>query len=596
MGKKAKQRFITVIAALAVTFSSLFGLLRSGTVALAAADEVPVTSHLVITTDFDGEALTAGTRFNLILNYSTTYLDTFWSSIGTSVGPLNADGTAFDLEIAKKLKVVCKSNEDGSVEDGELDVNFGSLSNRSYDTRNTCDRFVTAPLGNKDLGSFTVGIYCSSTRRALSSSESITITVPIEVTEDIEVDSVTFGVIGKVVDGKEYFLHSDILNFGVEQRPVNRFINLKLYGTDGIISVENAVIKLKPDNYLVNLDAGVSAQALETVDLTLSPASIVLDRLTSTLYVKPTFTDAAITSRIGTDKSNKVLVRHDETEPIPIPSGSTKLIIHVHYNPENTEEYQEYSIDLVFTSIRLKDINVNTGTAEMTKVGLQGEFNADKFAYSVKVPDSAPSAQITATVPETEVAEEITLSAEGCTISQTTVNSGAAFTVSEITEGATVTLTAKSTDGEITQNYRLTFGILSTDTEIKEFNIVSGELKYNNDSKKAEENACDYYFAVKEGKNYSMSITVASTSSSKYSQIDGKTDEYIVTVTAEAGNSKDYKVILSKDSGSNTAFNILKVVDFVAVESVAVDTISCFSLPLRIINIIIWDILVPIFG
>ncbi|MDE6585763.1 MAG: hypothetical protein K2K80_03685 [Clostridia bacterium] len=592
MRKKLKSRFITIFTALVISFTALFGLLSAGKTVLAAEDETDYLSDLHISTEIGEDGLVKGSTFKLKLDFTTTHTDTFWGSLLVCIGPLNEAGDNFDSDIAKKFEV--------AKEGKKLKVDYGALPVSAYTV--SSDDFFGFGTTYKKYGCCQLAFaYKYLDDEPLSSEIPVSITVDINVLDDIDADSVTFGLNKKTnkAGAGGASVNSPLYNELVfEGYTKERFVPSSAAAVQWpVVSSNEALIQLK---YLIKLEAGLSADALYEIDLKNSP-QIVLDKSVTQLYVKPIFANESMYAVIGPKLHDGEGVSHNQVKSVNISSSATKLFITSH-DGTTADGTQEDEVEIIFTSTRLKDLVATAGTEDMT-CGLQGVFDEDIFSYRVNVPDNDLSAKITATVPaDGKVAEEISLSADGCKIENETVTSGTEFTVTEISEGAKLILTVTSTEYEnLSASYVITFHIASTDTSIKSFTLIRGENVYNSDKLKAEEALCNYHFTIAEADGCSAAITLANGATYKIGDRTGglyPAGEYTLTVTSEAGTVEEYKIIIVSEENNSDfpIYSILKVVDFVAVESVAVNTVSCFSFPLRVINIVIWDVIVPIFG
>ena len=116
-------------------------------------------------------------------------------------------------------------------------------------------------------------------------------------------------------------------------------------------------------------------------------------------------------------------------------------------------------------------------------------------------------------------------------------------------------MTATAADGVTTKDYVVTFRLVNVNTAIDSLTAkgTSGTI-YNNDSAKATENSVNYYFALDTETVFEASFVLTLSDPAASAQINGEAysankmyelETYTLTVTAEAGNKTEYKVMLT---------------------------------------------------
>lgn len=601
MKSRFKSRVLTVFTAVVICFTALFGLFSAGKTVFAADDTAEkFKSDLNISAEVGENRLKKDEVFQLKLVLTTIRTETYWSSIDVRVGPLNAARDDYDFSIAQKLKIATTQN-------GKFKIDYGDFPTEAY-IDSSSDRFGFEPIKNPNGWSNKPGCVYISLAYNRSGGEDphpsekpVTVTIDIQVLEDVDADEVTFGIV-TVSNDDSYnqpnggdavvFGGSNNKDYLMAPNPIGDMFNWT-YTT-----FNEAVIRLKPAVYLTALHIGTSENSLTNLDLTAEPITYKLDEDLKQVYLKPEFSDDTISSfAIAGDEDDHTVINHNQVKPVVIKSGN---IIKLTVMDLKGNELQTVEIQLAFSSVRLSGLTALAGTAEMTNTGLQGTFNGEVFAYTVKVPADSAKAVITASVPDDgEASKSLTLHSDGCT-APAAATDGTEFEVTEITDDSTLTITVNSQDGILSKTYEITFVHVSTDTGITSFTLRRSDRIYQNDKTKLEENECDYYFEIAEEEGCSAIIAVAEGATYKVTGLNGglyTEGEYTVTVTAEAGNSREYKVkvAVAEEEPSFKFYYVLKPVDYV-VESVSFTAVNCFYFPFRIINIVLWDVIVAIFG
>lgn len=328
--------------------------------------------------------------------------------------------------------------------------------------------------------------------------------------------------------------------------------------SSGGINCTSTTIKVgkeSSDNTLKSLHVGATGA---TESVTIADSMNYVNAGTSTSFkFKAVVNDAKSTMKycVGSGTPSTALTSGAETGITLDSSGETTVSILVTAEDKSTKTY---TLTIKSSHARLSALAVNIGGSAVTSgMGMQSTFNGEKFTYPVKVPSDYTSFTVTPTILAGFGATGVDVAASGCTAAAN-VASGSALSVSDITNNASLTLTVTAKDGTTKQNYVLNFTVVNADTSIQSISVtesVTGTT-VTNDPTKAASLGADYYFLLSEASGFKGKISInltASTSSIKIgsanyvASTEYSADTYTATVTAEAGNTKQYKIILAKD-------------------------------------------------
>lgn len=287
-----------------------------------------------------------------------------------------------------------------------------------------------------------------------------------------------------------------------------------------------------------------------------------------TLYVRPTIAQSAGAASWQVRKGGTVCQGNPAAVPLDN-SGSTNVEIVVTAE-DNTSKTYNLTILNKYARLSGMGVSVNTQTLGVTKSGLTEDFDANKFNYTVNVPsDATQSVSVTPTVMDGYGSSTtVTVQSPNNCTAASSVASGSPLAVSNIGEGATLTLvvtTQNAGGSSTTQTYNIVFHVFSVDNSISNFTVVgSDNVTIRNDSAQADGVNRFYFFVPATAGAVRMNITAAagSTVTVNGSAYDpGATyspNTYTVVVTAAAGNTKSYSVVLGNEV-VNAAFTSLEV-------------------------------------
>lgn len=556
-----KNKILAIIMAVVIGITGIVsGLVISANSSYAATR--PEMSDLTFTTDVGDKPILKGSNFKLIMTFSTKRTDTYWSSIDISVGPLNADKTDFDVDLAKKLDIA--THYDDNEEADLWNIDYGDLRVIGWNTAGNGNHL------HKDASADQHGcarISMAYDRGATYASEkNVVITLEFTTSADIAADSLTFGVVKQgnitVTNG---------VSFGASQKPSDAPTETGNY--DGILTTNEVTVNLikeEDDTFLKTLSMGPDATNLTNIDLDNEPYGYTINQAMDNLVVKPETEVDSATAQVGISdgtagyKPSGALAA-DGTITFPRPNHNDKVVVLV---TSQSGKEALYEVTITISYVRLEALTVTAGdgtTTGSTSLGLQETFDKDTFNYTVNVPEdetSGATAKVTPTVISGyDASTTIGLAGTNCTV-DASVTSATEFTVSGIKKDApaTVTMTTTAADGTTTQDYVLTFATLSTDASITAIQAVAAVKTYDNDSTKAAEKSVDYYFYLDQESVFeaaflitvadgaSVTITDEANNSTVYADNKDKKyplGTYTVTVAAAAGNTQDYTVILA---------------------------------------------------
>lgn len=507
MKTTTKRSLVTICLVLFIIATLITTILISHT-SDAAAEDLPTTMNIAISDNLGGKKVAKGGSFKLLMELTYFGADagtTTWSSIDLTVGPLIEGGAGFDTTLSKKLVVNPYVDPDTSAKYpqdflGKTNLFFSPVAYKDAGASSFFQDFTDDPNMTIYNGSFRIAVGSERAGGAVGpkkqrqANETITFEIEIQVAEDIDAESITFGF-WKTPNAQGKFIPSNNIQLGTDNKSYSVMRGAQ---TKGLISVNEWTVNImseEDDNTISELEMGPSATTLAPVDITASPMQYVISGPDDKIFIKPTLSGANATAKVGLSDGTP---GYEPTDPIasgtvaelPIPDGPGKVILTVTSESGQTATYE---IEVVCSYVRLSDLAVDAKEPTIPTLGLQGTFNKDTFTYTANVKPNS-TVDMTATVLSGYGINQ-TLSVVGadCTVGAT-ATSGTAFSVADIQNGARVTVTATAADGLTTQAYMVDFVALSDDASITAFTVAGAADTYNNDSTKATENTVDYYF------------------------------------------------------------------------------------------------------
>lgn len=517
-----KQFLISILLTLLSVCLIFSGILMSTEKTTYAADSGPTT--ITLTANPSTIPYNAGT-FTIDIKIETTRTGYLWGGINFYLSPLTDDGIV-DTTVASYL-----SYEDSTItfDDGFKTFYTDSTTDYFDSSTNAGVRIATSNMN------VTKGIDCSTV---------LNFRVPIKINENIRTENL------------------DHINLGIRSTKANSIGFLKAGATavtdnaSTTIVVNNTRLGIKipsSDATLSGLEAGFGTD-LQPITPTDNMTFTVTDPNLNNFNIRPTANDGA-TITIVNGTTTKPAPSGEITN-VPLTGGRNEIKINMTAEDGTTKTY---TLIVTMGIARLGALTVTPGTAhtDATKKGLDGAFDSEKFEYDAFIPRDRLSAKVQgAILTGYGVSNSIRVKVSGCSVvGATTVTSGNTININNITEGSTVTLTATAADGVTTKDYVVTFRLVNVNTAIDSLTAkgTSGTI-YNNDSVKATENSVNYYFALDTETVFEASFVLTLSDPAASAQINGEAysankmyelETYTLTVTAEAGNKTEYKVMLT---------------------------------------------------
>ena len=330
--------------------------------------------------------------------------------------------------------------------------------------------------------------------------------------------------------------------------------------------------KISSNAKLSRVEAGGGTTLAEvasgTVSNTLSYNTVTTNN--SSFKIKLTPTDATTTFKysIGSasDPSNGTAVGNTGTITTALDNSGT-TVVKVYTTAEDGTSHETYTLTIVNKYVSLSALGLTVSRPSgATALGsdfntLNPDFKQDTDTeqsngnYTVKIPSDHTQVQLTPTnAANYGIANSIAVQATGANASSTSVNSGSALSLTDVTNGATVKLTLTGVDGA-TKVYTITFDVKNVDTSIASITMTSGGNVVN-----GAETGTGWTFTLDEDAQYkgtfnvtlgapsTSTLTIGSDAYSATREYTAGTTDTTLTfkVTAEAGNTKDYTVVLKR--------------------------------------------------
>jgi hypothetical protein len=532
-----------------------------------------------------------------------------WYSISTRLVPLISDGSAIDNDLYQYLRLPTQAEDtEGkyTFSRGKYQYKVPDETAANFDAANYLVSFKDM-LADNDAVVLGLTWKGSSTDLDCFTETNVpyVYTFPLVVDDSIVTDhpEITSMVLGFAPLG------SNVIST-VDRTGTDQDVQADK-ASDGTLAVTNLNISLRSANDEANVDdivvdPGEDEEGNPLPPITVDPndpASSVLmlpDKPEKIVHVQdinfPADSTGA-TVKVGTtDVAGNAPAEADLTpsgsSDINIPVTDDKHVVYLQVTPENgnTANIKEYYVTVYFSYARLNELSVKSDSAAIgTDRELIENYTVDTLAYTVKYPSDATKAVIGATLVEGyNTATDIVATGAGCAAPATLTNGGS-IEVTEITDGATVTLKLLSMaygvagiddNSQAYKEYVITFEAVSTEAEISLAvkSVADATKSYENDAAKATENGVDGYYTITESPAQATVEVIATSagSAADYTIVkigeDGSETEvydsknppatpvnygegtYVVKAVAEAGNTVEYKFILAK-------LGVLKLID-----------------------------------
>lgn len=551
MKKVFNKTFAAIMLAIVMVLALFSGLffVGHGEVASAEGEEVNVKIEA------DTKTFSKGTKFNVTITINTTISNAIFSSLTLNFGPVNSAKNGFDEDKCKMLTFVpYKDNALFGRSDNFKNKYFSANSSAVVDESNNESELTYAKDG---LVSISIA-FDGQTR--LACTEKVTLTFGISIGSDVP-------------DGTQFelgVLEENAVNF-YEYCPVDGDIATDTMGKGVKVATTNSAFNLTPLTFTVKEPSSVNSLSgirvgqgetsadLTSLDTTSTNLSATVKDMNSPIAIYPELPTNAGNATIKVKATNDAsdagtAVNAKEVSKFTIPADG-KLSIIVTAENGDTKEYvlTVKIVDAVLTALTAKSDTKVTGTNE----GVQGTFDSKTLKYTVFVPSDATKVSITATVSTGNSAKNtVQLSTTGSCTAPASGVSGTAFDVTGVANNDKLTIKAEAYDGSINsyKNYEIEFKIKDVDTAI-DLTVVGNTTKktFTNNATKATDKKVDYYYIVAGETNAASEVTITFPTTASKVTLDSQVytaskiltaGEHTVVVTAEAGNTKEYKFIL----------------------------------------------------
>ncbi|MDE6058713.1 MAG: cadherin-like beta sandwich domain-containing protein [Clostridia bacterium] len=557
-------------------------------VSTAATGPETLTTPAKMKLTTDRTSLTPGC--SVTIHVSLSIVDTgVWYAAQSVLAPINEDGT-INYELAQYFSIDQSSIKNPTiiaVEKGDYAL-ISKLSSYTAEVSDWFNRYNSEDIATKQgTGIF---FYISKSGSAsLETNNDFEFEFVLKVSDSFpldQYDSVSFGLSPaytrnffttipddahssnqKDYTAQENTYSSNILSYAAKKA-----------NTEAEIDSIKIVVDVKGDptteEYVIEADDFVGGN----YDLAL-PETSDLDLLVFYPKMKDgsenaTVKAGATASQNGTPATLTELAQ-DGTE---IKVSGTNRYLYIQATPEdgNTTNRKVYTVKLTFKYARLINLTATSeGFADtsITKYDLDleptnGEFDPDTFSYTAYVPEGTTDTTVTPTLAvDYGTSTSIRVVKDGAyqiVGNKVSVNNEAELYLRGIENGDKISFELTAQDGS-TQTYDITFEIVTTDTSLKEVKATgntSGKDIPNNEEK-AEEEGKDYYFRVADTpaeakltitpNDENAKVEIKKVGSDEFEEFDPDKvydlGEYIVKVTASAGNSKEYTLVLEKFDG-----------------------------------------------
>lgn len=449
--------FVAIIFVIAVSMG-VFAVCCAPNESGANAADFPVTTEIKLSNDLGQQRLNPGQSFILTVTISSLLANKSsidWASIDISVGPLTEDKTAFDKDIASKLRVKYANLDEDPDDDTVFKSNLWFNGNTSGYMDMSTDQFkkkdtasagaVRISIASKDAGG-PVG-----DRAQKCAADDVKLDIEIVVEEEInDVDSITFGflptMLNMVVYGEERGAHT----LGLMPNTVGwigaNTSTVRLVSTKG---------KNEGDGKFTSFDIVSDSHKLLATEKDGNNFKFVVDENADDVSLVPFFS-AGITALVGLSDGSASFT---PSEPIStnrefevkLDSKFDKIVLQT---TDENGEVSTYYIEIWKNGAYLSDLSVKDNA-------LTNAFHPHTYDYEVNLPAATETTvSLTATVFEgMDVGEIIAIDAKSGCEADKSVKSGEAFNVKVGENGGSVVLTVKSKDGTITKDYSVKFNV-----------------------------------------------------------------------------------------------------------------------------------------
>ena len=573
----------------------------SSSLATTSPDTITTPAKLKLTSDSTG--ITPGGSIVIKIAFSAP-AGAVWYAMQTTIAPLTADGTAIDRDIAQYLSLDATQTKLPArlaMENGDFSMPFNSYAPSVHDKFSETDgNLGILFLAAKGLGG------------SMNTDVEMNFEITLKLAENAPIDtidSLTFGISPEYPDNfittipSESQANNQTDYTTDESTYASNRLTFSLREANTEAEIES--IKLKVDTqdetgnpdfeeYLINSTDFVSGNYALTLPDT--------DDLNLTVFypTMKTGSEGATVKAGATSSSTAVpasLTALTE-EGVDITVSGTNRILYVQATPEdgNTANQKIYKITLTFTYARLSNlIATSSGFTDTSitkfdlELGESGVFDPDTFEYIAYVPEGTTSTEVKPTLAtEYGIATTVRVVKDGNYTmlgGSTSVNNESSLFLQNISNNEKISFELTAQDGTTKKTYKITFEIVTTDTSLDSI-VVKGntsDAEIPNNEEKAQELGKDYYYSIGDDPAQAK-ITITTTDENatveiakvgedgtvgEYTEYDPNAvydvGEYVIKVTASAGNSEEYTLVLDQFDGfeldENSEFALIALIE-----------------------------------
>ena len=578
----------------------------ASSLATTSPDTITTPAKLKLTSEATG--VTPGSTVKINVTFSAP-AGAVWFAMQTTVAPLTEDGSAVDYEIAQYLSLQSiKLPPQLAGENGDWSMPFGSYSPAAI------DKFANYNSANENTKKQTGILFMFSKGQsgAMNTDVDCQFELTLKVSENAPIETIESLTLGLSVDYPQNFIttipdvshandRTDYTDKGSTYASNRLTFSLREANTEAEIES----IKLKVDTqdetgnpdfeeYLINSTDFVSGNYALTLPDT--------DDLNLTVFYPTMKTGSeGATVKAGATSSSTAVPASLTTlteEGVDITVSGTNRILYVQATPEdgNTANQKIYKITLTFTYARLSNlIATSSGFTDTSitkfdlELGESGVFDPDTFEYIAYVPEGTTSTEVKPTLAtDYGIATTVRVVKDGNYTmlgGSTSVNNESSLFLQNISNNEKISFELTAQDGTTKKTYKITFEIVTTDTSLDSI-VVKGntsDAEIPNNEEKAVELGKDYYYSIGDDPAQAK-ITITTTDENATVEIakvgeDGTVGEYtaydpdavydlgeyIIKVTASAGNSEEYTLVLDQFDGfeldENSEFALIALID-----------------------------------